>query len=97
LNRADLIRYVYELAHELKINYESPPPRRVMYNAGDLANGEVDTFKTNLLKAGNVKSRAWYDAVDKANSAAKNSPQKGDLASPEHAEEDSAGPLVQGE
>jgi hypothetical protein len=68
-----------------------------MYNAGDLANGEVDTFKTNLLKAGNVKSRAWYDAVDKANSAAKNSPQKGDLASPEHAEEDSAGPLVQGE
>lgn len=97
MNRADLIRFVYELAHELKINYESPPPRRLMYNAGDLANGAVDTFKTNLLKAGNVKSRAWYEAVDKANSAAKDSPQKGDLGSSQHAEEDSTGPLVQGE
>jgi hypothetical protein len=94
INRADLVRFVYELAEQLKINYESPPPRRVTYNAGDLAHGEVESFKTNLLKSGNVICRARE--VLMANAADGTATQRSSSLDVLEEEEPTA-PLAQGE
>ena len=62
LHRADLIRFIYELSVELRVHYETPPPRRLLYHGGSLSHGEVIDFKRNLLSSGNVKNHALsYD------------------------------------
>jgi hypothetical protein len=55
LNRAELVRFIYELADKLDVNFEMPPVRRLMYDAGVLKSGQVDGFKTNLLKLANIR------------------------------------------
>ena len=63
MNRADLVRHVHGLADKLKVNFETPPPRRLLYHGGTLEHGEVDDFKKNLLRPSNIRSHS-VGAVD---------------------------------
>ena len=66
LHRADLIRFIYELSVELRVHYETPPPRRLLYHGGSLSHGEVIDFKRNILSRGNVKNHALENDVHSA-------------------------------
>lgn len=57
LHRSDLILFIYETARRMKVAFESPPPRRVIYHGGDLDQGTVESeadHRTDLLRPANV-------------------------------------------
>jgi hypothetical protein len=64
LHRADLVRFIYELSVRLKVHFESPPPRRLLYHGGTLAQGQVLDYKRNLLIAGNILNHSEKHITD---------------------------------
>jgi hypothetical protein len=64
LHRADLVRYIYELSVKLKVHFETPPPRRLLYHGGTLENGYVLDFKRNLLLGDNILNQGTRRAMD---------------------------------
>jgi hypothetical protein len=57
MHRADLVRFIYELSVKLRVHFETPPPRRLLYHGGTLAHGQVLDFKRNLLVGDNIVNR----------------------------------------
>jgi hypothetical protein len=64
LHRADLIRFIYEITVKMKVQFETPPPRRLLYHGGSLAQGQVIDFKRNLLIADNILNYNGGHATD---------------------------------
>ena len=58
LHREDLLRFIFETAQRLKIEFETPPPRRILFYGGELANGAVEgeTHKKGLLRPSNIRT-----------------------------------------
>lgn len=56
INRGDLMQVVYEIAKDLKVSYDTPPNRRLLYYGGVLENGQVQDYKVNLLTPRNIRS-----------------------------------------
>jgi hypothetical protein len=54
VHRADLIRLIYDLSVKLNVKFETPPPRRLLYQGGTLAHGQVLDFRRNLLIGDNI-------------------------------------------
>lgn len=48
-DRGRLHQFCVEMAKELKVNFDSPTMRRVLYYGGNLVDGAVKDFKKNLL------------------------------------------------
>lgn len=48
-DRGRLFQFCTELSKEMEVNYDSPPPRRILYYGGNLVSGAVKDFKKDLL------------------------------------------------
>jgi hypothetical protein len=56
MNRADLVRFLYETSKKLSIHYEEPPPQQVLYYGGALKEGEIQNgYKRELLSSKNIQ------------------------------------------
>jgi hypothetical protein len=55
-DRARLHQFCVELATKLKVTFDSPNPRRVLYYGGNLVEGAVKDYKKDLLSSPNVNS-----------------------------------------
>ena len=64
VHRAELVRFVYELSVKLKVHFETPPPRRLLYHGGTLEHGQVLDFKRNLLLGENILNQGLRQARD---------------------------------
>ena len=64
VHRAELVRFVYELSVKLKVHFETPPPRRLLYHGGTLEHGQVLDFKRNLLLGENILNQGLQQARD---------------------------------
>lgn len=64
LHRADLVRFIYELSVKLRVHFETPPPRRLLYHGGTLAHGQVLDFKRNLLIGANILNQSSRQSMD---------------------------------
>jgi hypothetical protein len=53
-----LVRFIYELSVRLNVHFETPPPRRLIYHGGTLAQGQVLDYKRNLLIGDNLLSHS---------------------------------------
>jgi hypothetical protein len=57
VNRADLLRFLYNTSKELSIQYEEPPPQQLLYYGGALKeNDGKDGFKRSLLSSDNIQT-----------------------------------------
>jgi len=59
VHRAELLKYIQDTSKRLKVIFESPPPRRVLYYGGDLDQGAIvgeEDHRKDLLRAQNVKN-----------------------------------------
>ena len=57
LNRADLVRFVYDTLKGLDAAYDNPPIRQLVYYGGELEEGNVKDYKVNLLNAANIRKK----------------------------------------
>ena len=65
VNRADLVRFLYETSKELSIQYEEPPPQQVLYYGGSLKeNDGKDGYKRSLLSSDNIKAQFTLGSSD---------------------------------
>lgn len=48
-DRGRMFQFCSDLAKKLKVNFDSPAPRRVLYYGGNLVSGAVKDFKKDLL------------------------------------------------
>jgi hypothetical protein len=48
-DRGDLLRFLHKLGEQLGINFDSPPTRRLVYEAGTLKDGHVSEFKKYVV------------------------------------------------
>eukprot|EP00977_Amphora_coffeiformis_P011524 scaffold2767_cov177-Amphora_coffeaeformis.AAC.98 len=61
VHKAELLRFIQDTSKRLKIIFESPPPRRVLYYGGDLDQGAIvgeEDHRKDLLRAQNVRSNS---------------------------------------
>ena len=73
VHRAELMRFIQDTSKRLKIIFESPPPRRVLYYGGDLDQGAVvgeEDHRKDLLRAQNVRSSSSGFGHDRTASTA---------------------------
>jgi len=57
VNRADLLKFLYETSKELNIQYEDPPPQQLLYFGGSLKEGEItEGYKRSLLSVENIQN-----------------------------------------
>ena len=40
----------------MKVNYDAPPPVRVLYQGGSLQSGQIPKYKKDLFNSANVRS-----------------------------------------
>ncbi|GKY97780.1 hypothetical protein MPSEU_000736200 [Mayamaea pseudoterrestris] len=58
LNRADLVRFVFDALKGLDAAYDTPPIRQLVYYGGELEEGQVKDYKLNLLNAANIRKKS---------------------------------------
>lgn len=62
VNRADLLRFLYETSKELEVQYDAPPPQQLLYYGGSLKQGEVTHgYKRSLLTPENLHNPSTSD------------------------------------
>lgn len=57
-HRAELLQYIQDTAKKLQVAFEVPPPRRILYFAGELDEGAIEGeegFRRDLLRPQNVR------------------------------------------
>ena len=58
MHRAELLQYIHDTGRKLRVVFETPPPRRVLYYGGDLDKGAVveeEGHRKDLLSPQNVR------------------------------------------
>lgn len=63
LNRSELVRYLYELAKSLKVNYHALPQQCLLFHGGVLEHANVKDFKANLLHPSNIRDYSGDDSL----------------------------------
>lgn len=87
VNRADLLRFLYETSKELSVQYEEPPPQQLLYYGGSLKEGEMSTgYKRKLLSPDNLQNQPVAPVNFSADDAAL---RQGPTATPDMSQADS--------
>lgn len=66
-DRGRLHQFCVELSKKMKVNFDSPTMRRVLYYGGNLVDGAVNDYKKNLLMdPTNISNRRGFDMTTSA-------------------------------
>jgi Mechanosensitive ion channel len=64
LKQGELHRHCIDLAYKLRIHYDSPNARNILYHGGSLIDGGVQDFKANVLSNSNIINDGSTDLTD---------------------------------
>jgi hypothetical protein len=60
-DKGDLQQFIFQLGKSMAVNFDSPPPRRLIYTGGTLRSGQVENYKRNLLTPANIRNTVIRD------------------------------------